>query len=25
MIEGRDASVRERWLAKLTEMGRRGE
>lgn len=25
MIEGRDASVRERWLAKLTELGRRGE
>jgi putative NADPH-quinone reductase len=25
MVEGRDASVRERWLAKLTEMGRRGE
>jgi putative NADPH-quinone reductase len=25
MVEGRDASVRERWLAKLTELGRRGE
>jgi putative NADPH-quinone reductase len=25
MVEGRDASVRGRWLAKLKEMGRRGE
>jgi putative NADPH-quinone reductase len=25
MVEGRDSSVRERWLAKLTELGRRGE
>jgi putative NADPH-quinone reductase len=25
MVEGRDEAVRERWLAKLTELGRRGE
>jgi putative NADPH-quinone reductase len=25
MVEGRDAAMRERWLAKLAELGRRGE
>ena len=25
MVEGRDAAVRERWLAKVTELGRSGE
>ena len=25
MVEGRDAATRERWLAKLAELGRRGD